>query len=125
MAAGGHRGAPLMVLWPLAGACGARRQAGAHVRDKAEGGRGRRKERGERKRKEKEKWKKGGEKEKKKKRGREREREREREIRSAAIAASTAAARARALVGRGAAVGGTRCAEQGKEMNETAIDSEI
>ena len=52
----------------------------------------------------------------------EREREREREIRSAAIAASTAAARARALVGRGAAVGGTRCAEQEKERNETATD---
>jgi len=34
-------------------------------------------------------------------------------------------ARARALVGRGAAVGGTRRAEQGKERNETAIDSEI
>ena len=51
----------------------------------------------------------------------ERKREGERDIRSAA----TAAARARALVGHGAAVGGTRCAEQGKERNETAIDSEI
>ena len=47
-----------------------------------------------------------------------REKGKERDICSAA----TAAARARALVGRGAAVGGTRCAEQEKERNETATD---
>ena len=66
----------------------------------------------------------GGRREKRKvekKRKWEKEKEREREI----FARRRPAARARALVGHGAAVGGTRRAEQGKERNETAIDSEI
>jgi len=66
------------------------------VREQGRGEEGERE--GKENRKKKEKWGKS-------------EKGKEREICSAAIAASTAAARAHALVGRGAAVGGTRCAE--------------
>jgi hypothetical protein len=88
----------------------------------ARGREGGRRERGrekEKKRKEKEN---GKEEKEEKKKGKKREKKRNQ---PADLAAATAAGRARALVGRGAAVGGMRHAEQEKEKDETVIDSDV